>query len=146
MSADLIKRLRDALVSAEKSLTYASWDNGFALRAMIAEADAHLSSVGQSREKWLTQCDKYINTIAGSAIGQYADELVTARHNFRIHLRAVPDTPPQQSQKDAFWGQYCMNKQVASWCKVDPADWLTGLEAFRDAAMASAQPKEPSNG
>ena len=54
MSADLIKRLRDELVLAEKSLTYVSRDNGVALRAMIAEADAHLFSVGQSAVHVLT--------------------------------------------------------------------------------------------
>lgn len=40
----------------------------------------------------------------------------------------------QDSSIDVFWGQYCLNQQIAAWCGIDPnsGNWLEELKAYRD--------------
>ena len=99
---ELIEKLVDALEFehqlAEKWRDFRGMESAEEFRPLIVEARAALAAPVVPDE-WLTKCDEYINAIAGSAIGMYADELVNARHDFRVHLRARPAVPDTQAQE-----------------------------------------------
>ena len=108
MSADLIKRLRDALQQAADCLSLEVILQGrdpdlVEWNAAIAEADAHLSSVGQSRDEWAKEAEKLAINAHGplAANAHWEDreeyEIKRKRNLFLAHLRAVPDAPPQQA-------------------------------------------------
>ena len=83
MSSDLMKRLRDAL----SDVTHKEFTK------LIAEADAHLSSAGQSREEWLKEVEKRVMAF-GAASADYAQckhhDLNESWDAVTKILRAVP--------------------------------------------------------
>ena len=88
MSTDLIKRLRDAL----SDVTHKEFTK------LIAEADAHLFSVGQSREAWIVEANAQFDaalTAYRNALKKpiEASKFYDITKKFDAHLRAVPDTP-----------------------------------------------------
>ena len=154
MSADLIKQLRDELQSlcAVVQSLEIEGTHIFVDASLIAEADAHLSSAGQSRKAWIKQADElYINARAAMMFSDndkmgHANNL-EADTKFRAHLRSVPDTPGMVPVEPVAFCVYLPSMDTQEYFDDLDDVWCVDLLTNNPDAQVTplyAQPKEPT--
>ena len=87
---DLVKRLRDELRTTTDAMNLSRINDYLGNDALIAETNAALSAVDQSREEWANQAYKLAVIWHHSYM---RDDVTKARHDFQNFLRTVPETP-----------------------------------------------------
>ena len=151
--SDLTKRLRDALkisLNARSFLPAAYRSHVTNANQLLNEADAHLSSVDQSREEWAKGADVLLAAFTKVLVDGFDEcpAAVLADAALRDYFRAVPDTPGIVPVEPVAYCVYLPSMDTQEY--FDDLDdlWCVDLLTNNPDAQVTplyAQPKELTN-